>query len=115
MTDEELGTILENWRAYNLRPDARLGYPPRAVPFASGGVVSVENRDGLTHSEEYEAVDEREAKIVEVVINDLPAPERDAVYNTVMGTRRPLGESLIVVYTRARPMLIAGLIRKGLA
>lgn len=105
MKDERLTTILHTWRDWQRRRVMPLGYPPRSVPFLAGGAY-----DG---DSDYAAADDAEARIVQACVDDLPGAENSAVYNVVMGTRRPLGEPLQEVYARAREMLKVALNRRG--
>ena len=113
MTDDRLSTVLFTWRDWCHRPDIKIGWKPNAAPFISGGVVSAENRDGMTHCEEYERLDYDEAEITDTVIHDLPPILRDSVFNALLGTRRPLGRPLEQVYVEARAALKVGLRRRG--
>lgn len=118
MKDDRLSEILANWREYQRRPDTRIGYPRRSAGFqAAGGSWDGygwdEDRADMPQSEAYAVVDEAEAEIVQTVIDDLPGAEKDAVYNVVMGTRRPLGEPLQDVYLRARGSLKIALYKRS--
>jgi hypothetical protein len=105
VTEERLTVILQTWRAWQRRPNTNIGFPPRAIPFMAGGAY-----DG---DSDYAAADDEESRIVQAAVDDLPGPEQSAVYNVIMGTRRPLGEPLEVVYLRARAMLKIALNRRG--
>lgn len=113
--DQRLTDILANWATWQRRPNINIGFPPRSLVFEAGGAVAV-GAGGvydIPQSEAYADVDDAEARTVQAVVDDLPGRERDAVYNVVMGTRRPLGEALEVVYVRARAMLVVRLTRRG--
>lgn len=117
MDDDRLSDILDNWRHWHQDPDLRIGWPRRSTPFEPGGTREHVNLDGgwaVPQSEAYAAVDEREARIVQAVVDDLPHPEQAAVYNAVLGSRRALIEPLEVVYARARVLLRARLIARGI-
>jgi hypothetical protein len=107
MTDDRLTVILQTWRDWQRRPNTNIGYPPRSLPFQAGGQQHVSGES------DYAAADDEEARITQACVDDLPGPEQSAVYNTVMSTRRPLGEPLEVVYLRARAMLKVALNRRG--
>jgi hypothetical protein len=113
LDSDRLSDVLSNWKSWLRRSNVNIGFPPKSSPFESGGVVSSESRDGLTLNEAYAHIDDEEARITDTVINDLPPAQRDAVSNVVMGTRRPLGEPLEVVYGRARAQLMVRLPRRG--
>ena len=115
MKDDRLSDILANWRAFNRRPAIHLGFRPRALVLEGDGgqEVNLDNAYETPQSEAYADVDETEARTVQAVIDDLPGPENSAVYNVVMGTRRPVGEPLQEVYLRAREMLKIALRRRG--
>lgn len=106
MDDKRLTEILRTWASWNRRSDTNIGFPPRSVPFLAGG-------DAWDGESDYAAADDAEARIVQAVVDDLPAVERDAVYNVVTGTRRPLGEPVQAVYLRARERLKVLLPKRG--
>jgi hypothetical protein len=112
MDDKRLSERLETWARWQRMSDVNIGFPPRSVPFMSGGSVSPEDSD-LSQSEAYWETDKTEAKVTQACIDDLPGKEHDAVFNVVMGASRPLGEPLQVVYLRAREMLMLLLRRRG--
>jgi hypothetical protein len=116
MDDQRLTDILANWATWQRRPNINIGFPPRSLVFQPGGAVAVGlgGAYDIPQSEAYADVDDAEARTVQAVVDDLPGRERDSVYNVVLGTRRPLGEALEVVYVRARALLIVRLTRRGI-
>lgn len=118
LTDDQLTDVLRNWRDWQRTPDMRLGWPSRSTPFetADGSGVNASGTWDVPQSEAYAEVDAREAKIVQAVVDDLPSAERDAVYNVVMRTRRPMptGQALYLVYARARLLLCERLKARGI-
>jgi len=113
---QRLTDILDNWARWQRRPNINIGFPPRSLVFESGGAVAVGAGSSydIPQSDAYADVDDAEARSVQAVVDDLPGRERDSVYNTVLGTRRPLGEPLEVVYVRARALLIVRLTKRGI-
>lgn len=115
MTDEDVLTdILQNWARWQRTPDLAIGWPKRSHPFQPAGDAA--EVGPIPQSDAYADVDEREAKIVDTVIHDLPLLERTALFNVVLGTRRPIdgNQPLQLLYLRARAMLRVRLSAKGI-
>lgn len=114
MTEEDaLTDILANWARWSRAPDLRIGWPKRSSPFQPAGDAA--ESGPVTQSDYYADVDEREARIVDTVIHDLPLLERTAIFNVVLGTRRDTqGQPLQLLYLRARAMLRVRLAAKGI-
>jgi hypothetical protein len=114
LDDAQLTDVLDNWRRYQRAPDLRIGWPKRSSPFQGAGDAA--ETGPVTQSDYYADVDEREARIVDTVIHDLPLLERTALFNVVLGTRRPIdgNQPLQLLYLRARAMLRVRLAAKGI-
>ena len=111
--DDRLSDVLDNWKRYNRAPDINIGWPRRSFPFQPAGDAA--EVGDIPQSDAYADVDEREARIVDTVIHDLPLLERCALFNVVMGTRRDIGnQPLQLLYLRARAMLRVRLAAKGI-
>ena len=115
MDDQRLSDILENWARWQRRPNINIGFRPSSPVFQSGGAIAVGAGGAydIPQSDAYADVDDAEALTVQAVVDDLPGRERDSVYNVVLGTRRPLGEPVQVVYVRATALLIIRLSKRG--
>jgi hypothetical protein len=113
--DQRMTDILANWRIWQRRPNLNIGYPPRSLVFAGGGALGVGS--GATYdipqSEAYLEADDAEARTVQAVVDDLPPLNRDAIYNVVMHTRRPLAMPLEDCYPQAVEMLRERLEKRG--
>ena len=113
--DQRMTDILANWRIWQKRSNLNIGYPPKSLVFAGGGALAVGS--GATYdipqSEAYADADDAEARVVQAVVDDLPPVNRDAIYNVVMGTRRPLAMRLEDCYPLGIELLRARLIKRG--
>jgi len=115
MTDhaQAFRDIMGNWRDWNRRPDTKLGFRPRSLMLVGDGVVSGESYSNITQSEMYADVDATEAEKVQVIVDDLPGQERDAVYNVWLRTSRPLGVPQELAYASAVTLLRMAFFRRG--
>jgi hypothetical protein len=112
MNEQRLRDVMANWVRWQRRPNDNLGYPPRVIGMQSGGVVTSEDRD-MPQSEAYASVDDAEARTVQVIVDDLPGQERDAVYNVWLRTSRPLGVPQELAYASAVTLLRMAFFRRG--
>jgi hypothetical protein len=114
--DQRMTDILANWRIWQRRFNLNIGYPPRSLVFAGGGALAVgsDATYDVTQSEAYADADDAEARVVQAVVDDLPPVNRDAIYNVVMHTRRPLPIPLEKCYPPAIEMVRARLIKRGI-
>jgi hypothetical protein len=114
--DQRMTDILANWRIWQKRSNLNIGYPPKSLVFAGGGALAVgsDATYDVTQSEAYADADDAEARVVQAVVDDLPPVNRDAIYNVVMHTRRPLPIPLEECYLPGIEMLRARLIKRGI-
>lgn len=107
MDEERLRWHLANWAAWIRHDDHRLGYPSRA----SGGI-------GSTGSREFDAMvataDARCAEAVDAILDDLPKPDRAAVYSIHIEAVWFGPEPLSDVYCRACDQIRNRLDAKGI-
>lgn len=70
---------LDIWRDYMKGNTTKLGYPSKAAGFMSSGVTSFDDM--------HDEIDINSARTVDQVIDDLPKPQRDAIYSMYLGQK----------------------------
>jgi hypothetical protein len=70
---------LDIWRDYMKGNTTKLGYPSKAAGFMSSGVTSFDDM--------HDEIDINSARTVDQVIDDLPKPQKDAIYSMYLGQK----------------------------
>jgi hypothetical protein len=70
---------LDIWQAYMKGNTTKLGYPSKAAGFMSSGVTSFDDM--------HDEIDINSARTVDQVIDDLPKPQKDAIYSMYLGQK----------------------------
>ena len=107
MTDQRLADLLSLWHAWLRQDDHGLGYPSKAA-----GIGYCQSLDFETMCD---SADHHLVLIVDATVSSLPDLERAAVAVVVLGDRWrwPRISPDRVYADSARPMMVAGLHRRG--
>ena len=70
---------LDIWQSYMKGNTTKLGYPSKAAGFMSSGVTSFDDM--------HDEIDINSARTVDQVIDDLPKPQKDAIYSMYLGQK----------------------------
>lgn len=106
----EIGRVLyylDMWRDYMRSNDSKLGYKSKASGFHTGGVHSF---DDIA-----DEVDNHSVRVVDKVIDDLPAFQRNSIYVIYLGNKTMMDMKVLErYYDNAIAMLQTKLTEKNL-
>jgi len=78
---DRLKQILDDWALWMHTPSHKLGYPSKSLGMISGGESTSEAFEDMVSS-----MDMSNVRIIDVIINNLPKDQKDAVYARYLKT-----------------------------